>query len=68
MQLAGLPGAGKMGLAQAQQPYRPADEAVPVMGKAGPGLEPFDKGMRDVRQLVEGIDKTPDIDLFKEYP
>src|SRR5262249_50796297 len=24
--------------------------------------------VRDVRQLVEGIDKHPDIDLFKEYP
>jgi hypothetical protein len=24
--------------------------------------------VREVRQLVEGIDKHPDVDLFKEYP
>ena len=24
--------------------------------------------VQEVRRLVEGIDKYPDIDLFKEYP
>jgi N-acyl-D-amino-acid deacylase len=47
-QVAGLPGTGRRGTAQAQQPYRPPDEAVPVTGKAGPGLEPFDKAMLEI--------------------
>lgn len=39
-----LPGAA----AQAQQPFRPPEEAVPVTGKAGPGLEPLDAAMRTI--------------------
>jgi N-acyl-D-amino-acid deacylase len=31
--------------AQAQQPFRPPEEGVPITGKAGPGLEPFDSAM-----------------------
>jgi N-acyl-D-amino-acid deacylase len=34
--------------AQAQQPIRPLEEALPVTGKAGPGLELLDEGMRKI--------------------
>ncbi len=36
------------GTAPAQQPGRPPEEAVPITGKAGPGLEPFDAAMRKI--------------------
>jgi N-acyl-D-amino-acid deacylase len=34
--------------AQAQEPFRPPEEAIPITGKAGPGLEPFDAAMLKV--------------------
>jgi N-acyl-D-amino-acid deacylase len=34
-----------LGVARAEPRFRPPDEEVPVKGKAGPGLEPFDKAM-----------------------
>jgi N-acyl-D-amino-acid deacylase len=40
-----VPGVNTLGIAQAQQRFRPPDEEVPIKGKAGPGLEPFDKAM-----------------------
>jgi CubicO group peptidase (beta-lactamase class C family) len=55
--LAGLAGIGglsttlplgdglSVGSAQAQQPFRAPEEAIPITGKAGPGLEPFDPAM-----------------------
>lgn len=30
---------------QAQEPFRPPEEAIPITGKAGPDLEPFDGAM-----------------------
>jgi N-acyl-D-amino-acid deacylase len=35
-------------LAQAPPSFRPPEEAVPITGKAGPGLEPFDAAMRAI--------------------
>ncbi len=55
--LAGLAGIGALsttlpvgdgpsvGSAQAQEPFRAPEEAIPITGKAGPGLEPFDPAM-----------------------
>jgi N-acyl-D-amino-acid deacylase len=40
-----VPGVRTLGFAQAQERFRPPDEEVPIKGKAGPGLEPFDKAM-----------------------
>jgi N-acyl-D-amino-acid deacylase len=47
-QVADLPGARPVGAAQAQQPTRPPEEAIPIKGKAGPGLEPFDPAMLQI--------------------
>jgi len=45
VQAGAVPGVETLGAAHAQQRFRPPDEEVPVKGKAGPGLEPFDKAM-----------------------
>jgi N-acyl-D-amino-acid deacylase len=44
-QMTGLPGGAMMTAAKAQEPFRPPEEAVPITGKAGPDLEPFDTAM-----------------------
>jgi CubicO group peptidase (beta-lactamase class C family) len=43
--LGAFPSVETTGVALAQARFRPPDEEVPVQGKAGPGLEPFDKAM-----------------------
>src|SRR5690348_10047421 len=44
-QLSSLPGGAQVGLAQANQVMRPFEEKIPIKGKAGPGLKPFDQAM-----------------------
>jgi N-acyl-D-amino-acid deacylase len=39
------PGEARMNRAQAQELFRPPEEAVPITGKAGPDMEPFDAAM-----------------------
>src|SRR5262245_33096392 len=46
--LGGLAAATQVGEAQAQQPAPQFDLPVPVKGKAGPGLEPFDTAMLSI--------------------
>jgi N-acyl-D-amino-acid deacylase len=44
-QVVGLPGLGTVARAQAPRPSRPFQEAVPIKGKAGPGLKVVDASM-----------------------
>jgi N-acyl-D-amino-acid deacylase len=43
--LSSLPGGAQVGFAQANQVMRPFEEKIPIKGKAGPGLKPFDPAM-----------------------
>jgi CubicO group peptidase (beta-lactamase class C family) len=47
-QVGALPGVSPVQAQQPQQPPRPYDTAIPIQGKAGPGLEPFDAAMLQV--------------------
>src|SRR5262249_61702147 len=46
--VAGLPGAEPASAAQAQQPAKAFSDAIPIKGKAGPGLEGFDTAMLQI--------------------
>jgi N-acyl-D-amino-acid deacylase len=49
-QLGDLPGLEKRGLARAQQPGRPFPKGIPIKGKAGAGLKPFDAAMIQIME------------------
>src|SRR5262245_17345682 len=42
------PWIGEAPAAQLPQPARPHEDNIPVSGKAGPGMEPFDQAMRSI--------------------